>query len=115
MSVTPFEPITREKAARLLSVSLGTLDHMIETGVLPPPRSIGGRRVYWHPDIFYGCLDQLLRADNRPAGVAESIEILNPRDVSKSKHASGSAGSTDLRSVQNAQDRDAARLAELNQ
>lgn len=110
----PLNPLHAKKAARLLSVSLATLDHMIDTGVLPPPRSIGGRRVYWHPDIFYGCLDQILRAERIPAGDADSSNSVNQTDVRESKRATRIDPSTDLRSVQTARERDCARLAELN-
>ena len=67
MSTTPFRPLTREQAAEILSVSLGTLDTMIEDGVLPPPRQIGDcRKLYWHPDVFDGQLHRLLCVDPAP-------------------------------------------------
>jgi excisionase family DNA binding protein len=59
----PFKPITREQAADILSVSLSTLDTMIDSGALPAPRPLGGRRrLYWHPAVFYGHLGRKLMA-----------------------------------------------------
>ena len=42
----PFTLLTREEVTRILSVSLSTLDQMIEPGVLPKPRTLDGRRLY---------------------------------------------------------------------
>ena len=68
MSTAPFKPITREEAAEILSVSLTTLEAMIMSGVLPPPRKLGEcRKLYWHPDILYGALHRLLCAEPAPA------------------------------------------------
>jgi hypothetical protein len=67
MSSAPFKPITREQAAEILSVSLTTLDAMITSGVLPPPRQLGDcRKLYWHPDVFYAALVGLLYAAPAP-------------------------------------------------
>lgn len=75
MAVLPFMPVTREDGARILSVLLATLDYLIETGVLPPPRSLGGGRlVYWHPDVLYRQLDDLLRSGTPVAGVADEVQ-----------------------------------------
>jgi DNA-binding transcriptional MerR regulator len=116
LSTPPFELVTREKAARVLSISLATLDHLIETGILPPPRSLGSsRRLYWHPDIFYGCLDQLLRSDTRVTGAPDADEAPRSPERRDSKLTAGNArSSTELRSIQHARDRDAKRLADLN-
>lgn len=54
-----YQPITKEKAAELLSVSKRTIDHWMANGTLPHPHAIG-RRVYWHPEAFYGWLDTRL-------------------------------------------------------
>ncbi len=51
--VTPYQPITKEQAAEILSVSKRTIDNWIADSTLPPPTAIG-RRVYWHPTTFYG-------------------------------------------------------------
>jgi hypothetical protein len=79
MSTQPFTPITREDAARILSVSVTTIDHMIVTGVLPLPRTLGAqRRLYWHPDDFYGALNRALRpvAQSSECVVSESAPVV---------------------------------------
>ena len=61
MTSDPFKPITRELAAEILAVSLSTLDALIASGAIPRPIALGDlRRVYWHPDIFYGALHRAL-------------------------------------------------------
>jgi excisionase family DNA binding protein len=66
--VEPFTPITREEAAKRLSVSLGTIDNMIEHGEMPKPKAIGrARRLYWHPEIFFAWLDKMLREEAAPS------------------------------------------------
>ncbi len=56
----PYQPITKEHAATILSVSKRTIDNWIAEGVLPKPVAIG-RRVYWHPSTFVAWLDQQFR------------------------------------------------------
>jgi excisionase family DNA binding protein len=51
MNSTPYDLITKERAAAILSVSKRTIDNWISDGTLPMPTNIG-RRVYWHPDEF---------------------------------------------------------------
>jgi hypothetical protein len=115
MSVPPFTPLTREDLARILSVSLSKLDQMIEADILPRPRTLGGRRQYWHPDVFYAHLDQLLRADDAPVpGSTDSRETIGPQDKSDAEVATKSGPSTEMRSVRSARTRDMARLSELN-
>ena len=64
MKTDPFEPITRERAAEILEISLGTLDAMVRDGDLPPPCRIGNaRKVYWDPDIFFSTLRALLQGN----------------------------------------------------
>jgi hypothetical protein len=115
MSVPPFTPLTREDLARILSVSLSKLDQMIESGILPRPRTLGGRRQYWHPDVFYAHLDQLLRADDAPvSGGTDNREANGPQDASDSEFAIKRGLSTEMRTTRCARVRDMARLAELN-
>ena len=59
MMVTEYQPITKERAAELLTVSKRTIDNLIADGTLPLPTAIG-RRVYWHPTVFFAWLDQRL-------------------------------------------------------
>lgn len=67
---TAYRPITKQEAAKILSVSLRTIDNHIADGTLPSPTAIG-RRVYWHPATFYAWLDQRL-------GVAGDTERPQP-------------------------------------
>ncbi len=84
MSTQPFTPITREDAARILSASVTTIGQMIVNGVLPLPRPLSGmRRLYWHPDDFYGALNRALRPDASPSdcGVPEPAPSTLPTPV----------------------------------
>ena len=58
-AVLPFEPLTRQDIARILNVSLRTVDAWSAKKFLPPKVEVGGR-VYWHPRIFYEWLDAIL-------------------------------------------------------
>lgn len=61
-SVSPFTPITRDDAARIMKKSVRTLENWCDDTTMPRPASIGGSR-YWHPDVFYGWLDAKLRGE----------------------------------------------------
>ena len=107
--MTPFTPITREQAAAILSVSLSTLDAMIAAESIPEPRALpGGRRKYWHPDIFYTWLDQQLR-EQRPTDDRSS-----PLPPPPPSRASGRRPTTPLGVAERTRARDTARLAALN-
>ena len=54
-----YQPITKERAAEILGVSKRTIDNFLADSTLPRPTYIG-RRVYWHPTVFYGWLDARL-------------------------------------------------------
>jgi len=110
MKVEPFTPVTREEAAKRLSVSLSTIDNLISSGALPPPKTLGGRKQYWHPDVFYGWLDQQLRGETptSPTTVAPPPEPAMPIQRSKRPRAQP------YDAVHAARAREAARLAELN-
>lgn len=56
---TDYQPVTIERAAQILSVSRRTIYKLITDRTLPAPIPIG-RRVYWHPDIFYEAINQRL-------------------------------------------------------
>ena len=56
---TEYRPVTKERAAEILTVSKRTIDTFIADGTLPPPTPIG-RRVYWHPTLFFNWLDERL-------------------------------------------------------
>jgi predicted DNA-binding transcriptional regulator AlpA len=52
-------PITKAKAAEILSVSPRTIDNLMASRTLPPHSYIG-RKVYWHPDTFFAWLNNTL-------------------------------------------------------
>ena len=64
----PYQPITKEDAARTMKVSKRTIENWIADGTLLAPTAIG-RRVYWHPDKFYSWLDQRLNYQRQPCSV----------------------------------------------
>lgn len=123
MSTEPFKPITREQAAEILSVSLTTLDAMIAGSVLPPPRQLGDcRKLYWHPDVFYGALHRLLCVDPAPtAGPSPEPAVPAPgpqrrREPARPENSVGHEPPTALSSsgYRDARTRQAKRLQELN-
>jgi len=61
----PYQPITKEAAAQILSVSKRTIDNWLADGTIVEPSNIG-RRVYWHPDDFYRWLNERLGVQARP-------------------------------------------------
>jgi hypothetical protein len=97
MTITPFIPVTREKATEVLSVSLATIDNWISSGVLPPTTTIGKRLEYWHPDTFYGCLDALLRGNKATITPSEDAALIAqvelPRNPVAKKASSKPIGS----------------------
>lgn len=66
----PYTPITKEAAASILSVSKRTIDNWLADGTIVEPCAIG-RRVYWHPDIFYKWLNERLGVKPRSVDLAE--------------------------------------------
>ena len=123
MTPTPFIPLTREAAAKVLDISLSSLDKMIADGVMPAPRTLGGRRLYWHPDVFYGWLSNGLRPDdvNVPAhSVADQHPSLTqgdhplPQTVAPTDFARSATDKPRLKAVHRARARDATRVAALN-
>lgn len=106
----PFTPITREQAAAILSVSLSTLDAMIAAGSIPEPRALpGGRRKYWHPEIFYTWLDQQLRGD-APDPENSEPDALMKTSLPKSQFSTAPNGI-----AASARARDTSRLRRLNE
>ena len=64
---SPFQPITKEAAAQIMSVSKRTIDNWLADGTIVEPSSIG-RRVYWHPEVFYRWLNERL-------GVSSDVNV----------------------------------------
>ncbi|HEY6644470.1 hypothetical protein [Povalibacter sp.] len=108
MSTQPFTPITREQAAQILSVSIATIDNWIVKGILPKPKGIGERLVYWHPDTFYSRLHALLQPE--VAQGSEKAALSPPQQSMETKRPTRKNDAVD-RSERG----DAARLARLNQ
>lgn len=79
MSVAPFKPLTKEEIAEILDVSIRTVENFVSEGLMPAPVSLG-RRVYWHPDLFYSWFDSYLRAQSS-SGQSENIARPVPHAV----------------------------------
>lgn len=79
-----FVPVSRVEAARLLGVSLRTLDNWQKSGSMPQAGAIGGR-VYWHPRVFHEWLEARLSAPR--AGAI----TLTRQDAEQRKPATASA------------------------
>ena len=60
-----FKPLTKEDIADVLGVSGRTIENWVNDGTLPSPTRLGSR-VYWHPGIFFGWLEQRLMASEPP-------------------------------------------------
>ncbi|MCU4119731.1 helix-turn-helix transcriptional regulator [Variovorax sp. N23] len=72
---TPFKPLTKEDVAEVFRVTPRTVENWVGQGLMPAPINVGNR-VFWHPDVFWGWLNELLRVSaDRPARerVAESM------------------------------------------
>lgn len=95
----PFKPLHRQDIAELLDVSLRTIDNWVQEGRIPAPRPLG-RGVLWHPDCFYGWLDQYLKATG-PEPMADRTSTPTPGEPAGSRHTdvvdAGSAASSSPR------------------
>ena len=67
MTVLPFTPVTKKRAADILQVSIRTLDYWLEHDEMPAPEHIG-RQCYWHPDVFFAWLTAKLKRTPAEAG-----------------------------------------------
>lgn len=86
MSIQPFIPVTREMAAKTLSVSIATIDSWILKKVLPKPVAVGERLVYWHPETFYGALDAMLKKtpdENAAQSAPEPAKTATPKQATR--------------------------------
>lgn len=77
-----FKPLSKNDVAEILGVTVRTIENHVSAGLLPAPLSIGNRR-YWHPDVFYGWLEQALRGGVR-----------NPSDVEITEHPDSEESAT---------------------
>lgn len=80
----PFKPLHRQDIAELLDVSLRTIDNWVQEGRIPAPKPLG-RGVLWHPDCFYGWLDQYLKAAPEPMALRTSTST--PGESADPPHA----------------------------
>ena len=74
----PYQPITKERAAEILSVSKRTINTLLANGILPRPIYIG-RRMYWHPDAFFTWLDGRLHAADIPKRLPDTKPLARQR------------------------------------
>lgn len=58
-----FKPLTKDDIADVLGVSGRTIENWVNDGTLPAPKRLGNR-VYWHPGVFFGWLEQRLVGDD---------------------------------------------------
>lgn len=73
---TAFKPLTKDDIAEVLGVSLRTIENWVNDGTVPAPKRLGNR-VYWHPTVFYGWLEQRLTTDEA-ASHGEGAVALSP-------------------------------------
>lgn len=62
-TAAPFKPLTKDDIADVLGVSSRTIENWVNDGTLPTPKRLGNR-VYWHPGVFFGWLEQRLVSDD---------------------------------------------------
>ncbi len=115
--VHPFNPLTVDDVAAVLGVSVRTVENHIEEQGLPRPVKIGKIR-YWHPEVFYGWLDRVLRGGaeaargqavtdvGRKGEGAEPVAIPGGRTRARAEPR--------LSAVERARIRDEAELRKLN-
>lgn len=65
-AITPFQPVTREAAAKILKKTVRALEDWYGKDVMPRPAVIGGT-CYWHPAIFFSWLDAKLKGRAWPS------------------------------------------------
>lgn len=82
-----FIPVSRADAARILGVSMRTLENWQKSGEMPKAGEIGGR-VYWHPRIFHEWLEARLLPkslmSDAPAGADPSLCVKTAKKQSSS-------------------------------
>jgi predicted DNA-binding transcriptional regulator AlpA len=102
MNVSAFKPLTKDDIGEVLGVSLRTIENWVNEGILPAPRKLGNR-VYWHPNTFYGWLDQYLTApmpecmQSIGSSVAEQAKHEQAKPKSRPQTKAGKAESEALR------------------
>lgn len=77
---TPIKPLNKQDVAAAIGCSVRNVEILVKSGELPQPAHIG-RRVFWHPEIFYSWLDARLRhaspaADFSHENIREAEQVL---------------------------------------
>jgi excisionase family DNA binding protein len=102
-----FKPLTKDDIADVLGVSGRTIENWVNDGTLPAPKRLGNR-VYWHPGIFFGWLEQRLVGED--AGVGG--QVVNPETGPAMLPAPTSRGAKPAKSeVERLRARDRAKLS----
>lgn len=104
-----FKPLSKNDVAGILGVTVRTIENHISAGLLPTPSSIGNRR-YWHPDVFYGWLEKVLRDGVRNPS---DVEITEHPDSEETKARKPTQPGERVSSVERARARDKAALKKL--
>jgi hypothetical protein len=123
MPIEPYSPITRAQAATILQISLSTLDGLVKSGVLPAPRPLGhgARQLYWHPEVFYGCLERALREDTQslpesaPAVTQPATPVAPAKPAIREETTHHSPAPRNRQGSASARARNAARVRTLNE
>ena len=76
--INSYRPITKEDAAQILSVSKRTIDNWLADGTIVEPKAIG-RRLYWHPDIFYAWLNERLGVSSGQSPSVSPPQAVQPK------------------------------------
>ena len=84
--MSPFKPLTKEDAAHILNVCIKTIDSYVKAVQLPRPVALG-RRLYWHPDVFFEHLDKVLKGEGTPVQDLGCEKVRNA-PVAAGKHLS---------------------------
>jgi len=105
----PFKLISRQEALAITGLPESTMALLIKRGQMPAPQPLnsGGRRKFWHPDVFYGWLERQLPDTSAPAATATSSTLESSLRTPR-RRRTGSGVAPD------AQTRHARRIAELN-
>lgn len=72
-----FKPLTKDDIAEILGISQRTIENWVNDGTVPVPKRLGNR-VYWHPTVFYGWLEQRLTAAEEPE-TGDAAAVTQPR------------------------------------
>ena len=106
-----FKPLTKEDVSDVLGVSIRTIENWVNDGTLPGPKHLGNR-VYWHPSVFYGWLEQRLTADEQP-GAGEFSGTVAPA-ATRTQSAKPARGSKPAKTeIDRLRNRESAKLEAL--